>query len=493
MDFENLQRQNCPVGQPGKIHARSGSGLMSITSHSFLLLFIPLVVTGYYLLTKTPRQKTFVLLGVSYLFYALAGPKFIPVLFGLSIATFFIGKWDKFGWGVILNLAALVLFKYWNFGIENANLVLSALKIGYSLGLLKLGLPLGLSFFVFKHIGYLLDLQQKRYPPAADFWTFAAFSAYFPQISAGPISSFKDTASQFTKLPERLSGEQLKSSLVYISLGLAKKLLLADTIGSVLGPPINRVGGFSGLIPAWYLVIAYAAQLYFDFSGYTDITLGISGLFGIRLPQNFNNPYLASNPGEFWERWHMSLSMWFRTYLFSPLSRSFLRKWGSDKREWAQYAANLVTMGLVGLWHGAGWSYILWGLYHGVYLNFGAWWKRANRKIPAALEKGIFLFGILLGWALFMSPNTPYLIHLYQQMFGFGGLGSLELITKLLQNNATLALIFAIPLAFSGYAEAANFENKVKVNNFVLAGLGLVAAISILMLEGTKSFIYIGF
>jgi hypothetical protein len=156
-----------------------------------------------------------------------------------------------------------------------------------------------------------------------------------------------------------LTGEQVSSGLIAISLGLAKKILIADTLNTMLTSSVNTTNGFSGLIPAWYLVIACAAQLYFDFSGYTDIVLGISQLFGVRLPQNFNNPYLASNPGEFWERWHMSLSVWFRTYLFSPLSRTFLRKWGSEKRDQAQYAANIVTMSLVGLWHGAGWNFIV--------------------------------------------------------------------------------------------------------------------------------------
>jgi alginate O-acetyltransferase complex protein AlgI len=466
---------------------------MVITSHTFLLLFLPLALAAYYWLTKTPKQKMFFLLGVSYLFYGIAGLNFIPVLLGLSLATYWAGKWNKFGWGVLLNLAALALFKYWNFGIENANAILSIMKIHSALSLLKLGLPLGLSFFVFKHIGYLLDLQQKRYEPSNDFWTFATFSAYFPQISAGPISSFKDTASQFAELPDRLKSEQAKSGLIHISLGLAKKLFIADTIGQLLSSPTNQVSGFSGLIPAWYLVVAYAVQLYFDFSGYTDIILGISTLFGVRLPQNFNNPYLANNPGEFWERWHMSLSMWFRYYIFSPLSRTFLRKWGSDKREWAQYAANIVTMGLVGLWHGSAWNYILWGLYHGVLLNIGAWWKRKNRKLPLGLGTGIFLFGILLGWAIFMSPNNQYLSHLYKQLFGFGGFGSAKLIKQLGSNNASLAILFAIPITFSGVAEAANFENKKQVNRYVLIMLGIIAAISILMIERTKSFIYIGF
>lgn len=466
---------------------------MNLISREFLLLFIPLTLAAYYWAAKTARQKMFFLLGVSYLFYSLAGWKFTTILFGLSLATYALAKWNKFGWGVILNLAALILFKYWNFGIENLNLIFSLFNI--NLSLLSFGLPLGLSFFIFKHIGYLLDIQQKRYPPADDFWTFAAFSAYFPQISAGPISNYKDTAGQFASLPNRLSSEQITSGLISISLGLAKKILIADTLSTMITSPINTTGGFSGLIPAWYLVITYAAQLYFDFSGYTDLMLGISQLLGVRLPQNFNNPYLANNPAEFWERWHMSLSNWFRVYLFTPLSRSFLRKWGSDKRERAQYTANLITMSLVGLWHGAGWNFILWGAYHGILLNLGAVWKRTNRQIHPLVEKSIFIFFILIGWALFMGQSAGYLAHLFTQLFGFGGLGTSALILNLFQKDSTLALLFAIPLAFSGAAEAANLEALIQGKKFTLVMLGILAAFCILLIEDQviNNFIYIQF
>ncbi len=466
---------------------------MNLISHEFLLLFVSLTLAAYYWLTKTPRQKMFFLLAISYLFYSLAGWQFIPILFGLSLATYALAKWNKFGWGVLLNLAALILFKYWNFGIENLNLIFSLLHV--KLSILNLGLPLGLSFFIFKHIGYLYDIQQKRYSPAVDFWTFAAFSAYFPQISAGPLSSYKDTASQFNSLPNKLSSEQVTSGLISISLGLAKKILIADTLNTMLTSPVNTVNGFSGLIPAWYLVIAYAAQLYFDFSGYTDLMLGISQLLGIRLPQNFNNPYLANNPAEFWERWHMSLSNWFRIYLFAPLSRSFLRKWGSEKREQAQYTANLITMSLVGLWHGAGWNFILWGAYHGILLNLGAMWKRTNRQIHPLAEKSIFLFFILIGWALFMGQSAEYLTHLFTQLFGFGGLGARDLLLNLFKNNATLALIFAIPITFSGVAESANLEKQIHGNKFALIALGMLAALCILLIDDqiVNHFIYIQF
>jgi D-alanyl-lipoteichoic acid acyltransferase DltB (MBOAT superfamily) len=464
---------------------------MNLISREFLLLFVPLTLAVYYWLARTPRLKMFVLLAASYYFYSLAGWQFVPALLGLSLATYLLARWNRISWGVWLNLAALILFKYWNFGIENVNYI--AALFNAQLSLLNLGLPLGLSFFVFKHIGYLLDVQQKRYPPADDFWSFTTFSAYFPQISAGPISNYKETASQFESLPNKLNSEQLSSAFTYISVGLAKKILIADVLGTVLASSINTVTGFSGMIPAWYLAVVYTARLYFDFSGYTDLMLGISQLFGIRLPQNFNNPYLANNPGEFWERWHISLSTWFRVYLFSPISRSFIRKWGSDKRERAQYAANLATMSLIGLWHGAGWNFILWGVYHAIGLNLGLIWKRANRSVHPIVGKGIFLLYIMVGWTLFMGGNR-YLVHLFAQMLGLGGLGARTAILSLLQNNATLALIFAIPIAFSGVAEAANLQSRISGNKSAALALGVIAALCILLIEKAPNlFIYIQF
>lgn len=174
---------------------------MSFTSHAFLLLFLPLTFWAYYSFFKTARSKMFFLLTVSYGFYALAGWKFIPVLLGLSLATFFLAKKNWFLPGILLNLGALALFKYWNFGLENFNALANLLSLGVKLNLLSLGLPLGISFFVFKHIGYLLDIQAKRYPASEDLYTFLTFSAYFPQISAGPISSFKDTSVQLLIYP----------------------------------------------------------------------------------------------------------------------------------------------------------------------------------------------------------------------------------------------------------------------------------------------------
>lgn len=452
----------------------------------------------YYGLFKYPRVKMFFLLFASYAFYALADWKFIPLLLGLSLVTFWLAKRGWFGVGIALNLLALAIFKYLNFGVETFNTLMQALGIDVAAKLLELGLPLGISFFVFKHIGYLLDIRQNRYKPSSDFWAFATYSAYFPQISAGPLSSYDDTVGQFKQLPSKVGTSQVQEAMVYLSLGLAKKIIIADTLGALLDSPVNTINGFSGLIPAWYIVIAYTVRLYFDFSGYTDLVIGISKLLGINLPQNFNNPYLAKNPAEFWERWHISLSYWFRFYLFFPLSRSFLRRWGSKRRELSQYTANLITMSLVGLWHGAGWGYVLWGAYHGILLNLNAWWKSKPHNMPAwiiELTKPVFLLTILFGWMLFMSPSFIYLKHLSAQLIGIGGMGKLALIKSLWLHQSAPVLLIAIPIAFSGYVEASNLLKRVDTSRagWVSIALGILAVLSIWMMKTNIPFLYAQF
>ena len=466
---------------------------MAIASYEFLILFFPITLFLYYRWLGKSRHKMFFVLFASYVFYGLAGWKFIPLLFTLSLLTLWSGKSQRFGIGIILNLIGLVTFKYWNFGVDNFNLLMQSIGLEFAAPLLKIGLPLGLSFFVFKHIGYLLDVQLKRYKTSEDFWTFATFSAYFPQISAGPISSYHDTASQFSNLPEKLSREAALESLIYISWGLIKKVLIADALANFLPGYLLDAAKIGGFLPAWYIVIAYTAQLYFDFSGYTDMALGISGLFGVKLPGNFNSPYLAANAADFWERWHMSLSRWFRYYLFSPMSRSLLKSWGSSNRERAQYAANLLTMSLVGLWHGAGWSYILWGAYHGILLSLNAWWKRTGKATPIYIERSLLIIAILIGWAVFMSPNGGYLVNLFKQLFGLGGLGFEEFRTLTLSVSSPVMLT-AVMLAFSGFAEAENLYAGIE--NWGLAALallGVLAAMAIFFMQSTANFIYVQF
>jgi alginate O-acetyltransferase complex protein AlgI len=456
---------------------------MSPASYLFLLLFLPISLALYWLVCRTARAKLMLLCAASLLFYALGGLLFLPLLGGLSLATYRLARARRIQLAIALNLGALLLFKYWNFGAENVNGLAHGAGLPALAPLLTLALPLGLSFYVFKHIGYLLDVRAKRYPPSDDFLTFLTFSAFFPQISAGPISSFEDTGAQLRSLPARLSGEAAQTGLLHISMGLVKKLLIADTLANALSGGMNAGGG---ALWAWATVALYALQLYFDFSGYTDLVLGVSYLFGVTLPPNFNNPYLAISPSQFWTRWHMSLSNWFRFYLFLPLSRTLLRRWGMARKEAAQYAANFITMGLIGLWHGAGWGFILWGLYHGLMLNVYAWASRRRIRLEGHIP---LLLIVLLGWALFLSPDFAYAASLFRSLFGLNGSGNLNQLTSVYNPGVLLVALVAALLTASVRVEAANLPQD---RRYAWA-FGALAAFALLHLSGAARFIYVQF
>jgi alginate O-acetyltransferase complex protein AlgI len=482
-------------------------------SHPMVILGLILAALfSYYRFFPGARAKTLFLLAVSAFFYSLVAWRSLPVLLGLSLATFYGARKKWFAAAILLNLGFLAFFKFWHLDVAHLSAKMQVFPLGldnYVLGVGFTGeisparwvVPMGISFFVFKHIGYLLDVRAGRYPASSDALGFMSFSAYFPQITAGPISSYGDTAAQFAALPERLGSRQATTALVYLCYGVAKKVLIADQIGASLDSATVALGGHAGLLPTWYMAVAYAMQLYFDFSGYTDMVLGISALFGITLPENFNNPFLAKDPRDFWERWHISLSSWFRYYVFFPLSRSLLKRWGFSRSTLANYVANLVTMLLVALWHGSRAGYLLWGLYYGSLLNLTVWYKRTGRKLPGWLGRPLFIVGMLLGGALFMSPSLAMHTHGWQLapmlagMIGRYGLGTAAHVKSLCLGNATLPLVIGIVLALSGIGEAAHVIGSGRGQaRWQLAGWGMVAALSLLFMHQNRiDFFYVHF
>jgi alginate O-acetyltransferase complex protein AlgI len=466
---------------------------MVITSYAFLLLFLPLSLAIYWLIVRRPDHKLWFLFAASYLFYALGDVKFIPVLVLLSLLTLMLAQWGRFTIGIVLNLLALGLFKYWNFGADNLNTFGGWINLNDPVPFLDIALPLGISFYVFKHIGYLIDVRSKRYPATNDLLAFATFSAFFPQISAGPISSFQDTGAQLRHLPRRLTSDQVYEGFIHISMGLAKKLLIADALATVLSSGLYAEGTPTGMMWAWTSVGIYAIQLYFDFSGYTDIVLGVGYLFGVTLPPNFNNPYLAATPAQFWQRWHISLSTWFRLYLFSPISRGLMRRWGTQHAERSQYTANMITMLLVGLWHGAGWGYILWGGYHGMLLNIYAWTNRRKLRIPVPyLGYVVFMGAVLVGWALFLSPDLEFAKNLFINMAGLNGIGSLDAVRSLYSADTLLIAMTGAVITLSGFVEAANLP-KIRQPGYAFL-FGVLAVLSLLHIgQSVVEFVYVQF
>ncbi len=429
---------------------------MSLASRSFFLAFLPITFLLYWQVFRRPRQKLWFLCVISYLFYALGSWMFAPLLFGLSLLTFWLARRKRTLPGVAVNLLALFVFKYWDFGAQNINHFASVLGAAPIIPLLQLALPLGISFYIFKHVGYLLDVRQGLYPPTGDFLLFTTFSAFFAQIEAGPISSFQDTGEQLRALPSTLSREAAYQGFVHMSLGCAKKMLIADALNGILQNTLFAQGAPQiGLLSSWFLVIVYALQIYFDFSAYTDIALGVGYVFGITLPPNFNNPYFARNPSDFWQRWHISLSLWFRIYVFSPLSRSLLRR--TRRSEFSQFIANMVTMLLVGLWHGSQWGFVLWGGYHGLLLNIyaGAKRRRLGLNVPL-LGHLVMIIAILIGWVFFLSPSLSFATALFAGMAGLHGIGSLNDVLIAFGTYNLMISLLALLITVSGITEAAN-------------------------------------
>ncbi|MBS1954451.1 MAG: MBOAT family protein [Cyanobacteria bacterium SZAS-4] len=324
------------------------------------LIFLPTVVVLFWILP--PKFRMPMLLVASYIFYASWMPVFLLLILGMSAANWFIGKWlfkahNKsviFKCGIAFNLLLLAIFKYANFCYGSFCFMTSG-KPDATLNIL---LPLGISFFTFEFIHYLFEIYRGK-EPIDDFVLFALFAAFFPTQIAGPIKRYPDFLAQMQEVrPFKLS--YIDEGLPLIITGLAKKVLLADNLSILVTMGFSNPN-FYGAPELWLFAYACAFQIYFDFSGYTDIARGASMLFGYHIPINFNMPFIATNMADFWHRWHISLSTWLRDYLFIPLG-------GSRKGRWRTNFNIFLTMALGGLWHGASWSFVVWGIYHGLAL-----------------------------------------------------------------------------------------------------------------------------
>ncbi|HNB22183.1 MAG TPA: MBOAT family O-acyltransferase [Candidatus Melainabacteria bacterium] len=399
------------------------------------LVFLPVVVLAYWLV---PRQvKPVFLIAASYFFYMYSFKVYGLLLLGLTAANYVLGllvsRFERLDArrlilvaGIALNLSTLALFKYTNFILDSINtscawlgrFMAFPLDKGVGISDLPIILPLGISFFVFEFIHYLVDIY-KGSKPVKNPLRFALFASFFPSQIAGPIKRYQDFDKQLDEKPQ-VTFDQFSSGLFLISQGLFKKTALGDNLAPVVKAGFdnpNLMGTFEG----WLCITAFAFQIYYDFSGYTDIGRGSAKLLGYSLPENFNMPYIASSLREFWHRWHMSLSTWLRDYLFIPLG-------GSRGREAQTYANLITTMLLGGLWHGASWTFVLWGLFHGVGLAINRAWDKKLQNAPAlsravnsvfglTLAHAITLVTVLCGWVLFRAKTVPEAIGVFKAMF----------------------------------------------------------------------------
>ena len=388
---------------------------MLFSSVPFLFYFLPIVLILYFLAPK--RAKNSVLLLSSLVFYGWGEPRYLPVMLGSILQGYVFGRLiERFRntrrarlflvLSVLLSLGTLAYFKYADFMIANLNAL-----TGLSVPLLRLTLPVGISFYTFQILSYIVDVYRGSVPAQRNFIDLAAYIAMFPQLIAGPIVRYSDIAVQL-KTREHSIADAAAGARRFI-LGLAKKILLANLLGEL-------VSGFCAsadlsILYYWLGAIAFTLQIYYDFSGYSDMAIGLGRIFGFRFPENFRYPYLSGSITEFWRRWHISLGSWFRDYLYIPL--------GGNRKGSARQLLNILLVWLAtGLWHGAAWNFVLWGLLYAVLLTAEKLFLlRGLQKLRVLNHIYVLLF-VTLGFVLFDASGVQDAVLSIRAMFGGGGL-----------------------------------------------------------------------
>lgn len=470
---------------------------MVFNSVVFLFCFLPLSLLLYYLVPG--RAKNAVLLAESLIFYCWTGVAFLPLIAVLIVFNYLWAlltaraKAKLRGLlplaAVLVNLGVLVYFKYANFLIDTVNQVahlgLAALNIGTVL-------PLGISYYIFKIISYEVDVCTGKIAPEKNFTTFAVYVLFFPQLIVGPIVKYREMADQLHDGANRCTPARAEHGAELFVFGLAKKVILADSIGALWTDIIGAGGvGLTNVSTplAWLGIIAYSLQLYFDFAGYSEMSNGLAALLGFDCPANFNLPYISGSITEFWRRWHITLSGWFRDYIYIPLG-------GNRKGQVRQLLNMFLVWAATGIWHGASWNFVLWGLYFWVLLLVEKfvllrWLKRA----PGAVGHLYTLFFVLVSWTIFAIEDFGQLGEYLKVMFGLGGVPLIDGAFKYYAANylpvLCISALAATPLGAAVYRRLNVRTAHILGAVLILAGLLLCTAY---LVDGTYNpFLYFRF
>ncbi len=459
---------------------------MLFSSQAFILIFLPLVCLAYYALAQHPHGRLRLLLIASLVFYGWWDPRFVPLLAASMAGNWVIAlAWKRFhlpaliAAGITLNLLLLGIYKYADFFAG------SLLPIfGFEHARWQFVLPLGISFFTFQQITYLVDLRRGR-APIYRLEEYAAFVTFFPQLIAGPIVRHDELIPQFKADPTREGYEErLTRGIVLFVLGLIKKVLLADEFAPEVDTRFGEVGSGDvlGAAQAWYTALAYTLQLYFDFSAYSDMAIGLGLMFGLQLPVNFDKPYRALDIRDFWRRWHMTLSRFFRDYVYIPLG-------GSRKGAIGLAFAVICTMLLCGLWHGAGWTFIAWGAAHGLAILVNRIWRGSGVRLPPVLAWAATMLFVIGGWVLFRAADFAVAGAMMSSMAGMNGWGGLP------SNSDLQFLVIGLVLALAGPTNIELSERPWIAHQAVAAVTGLMLMVIALRVGYGRSveFIYFQF
>lgn len=392
---------------------------MSFSSPGFIFAFMPVFFACYFAIPASSRNGW--LMVASLAFYSIDGGMATWVLVASIVVNYLIGlaieRASARSWrlamlaaGVILNLIPLLYYKYWNFFVSAANDVRGLTSAGGPFSLADILLPAGISFFTFQGLSYIVDIYRRECRSAKTIVDFGMYHTLFPQLVAGPIVRYREVEPSIVDRP--LVMGDVEHGIFRFCIGLAKKIIIADSMGVVADSVFNLGAGQLTTTAAWVGVLAYTLQIFFDFSGYSDMAIGLGRALGFRFPENFDQPYRSLSITEFWRRWHMTLSRWFRDYVYIPLA-------GNRRGPWRTYFNLVVVFALCGLWHGAAYTFLLWGLYHGALLVA----ERAGggallARLPSSLSWALTLLLVMIGWVFFRAGTVGHAMAILQAMAG---------------------------------------------------------------------------
>ncbi len=427
---------------------------MVFSSIVFLLYFLPVFLLVYFAVDQ--KYKNAVILIGSIYFYSWGAPRFIFVILLTTLIDFYLVGWmDRSKsetrrkaillFSVSMNLGLLVYFKYSDFFIDNFNVLLTALGAKNILWV-KLVLPIGISFYTFETITYVVDVYRRVHKPLEKFWDYQLYIILFPKLIAGPIIRYHEIADQIASRTE--TNDQRLTGFYRFVIGLAKKVFIANQMGLVADEIFNSDYFHLSTASAWVGSLAYTFQIYFDFSGYSDMAIGLGKMLGFRFPENFNNPYISQSVTEFWRRWHMTLGSWMKNYLYIPLG-------GNQVGKLRLYFNLWLVFLISGLWHGASWSFVLWGAYHGFFLVLeraflGRWLTKAG-KLPAML---VTFMIVNFGWVFFRVENIKDALRFIKRMLTFSPGVHIEY-------NNEFKFFFVVAVIFSFFA-VTGFTKKIQ-------------------------------
>lgn len=475
---------------------------MVFSSILFLVYFLPLFLLLYYAIPS--RFKNAYLLLASIFFYSWGAPRFIFVILGTTILDFIlVHRMDKAGsefvrraylvTSVSVNLGLLLYFKYSNFFIENLNAVFTAAGIK-PISWMRLLLPIGISFYTFETITYVVDVYRRVHKPQTDFWNYQLYIIFFPKLIAGPIIRYHEFADQISARFYSDSFQNRLSGFTRFSIGLGKKVLLANPCGSLADQIM--VFDFSAMSTpvAWLGILAYTMQIYFDFSGYSDMAIGLGRMMGFLIPENFNNPYTSRSITDFWRRWHITLGSWMRNYLYIPLG-------GNKVNSKARLYYNLILVFLAsGLWHGASWNFIFWGAFHGFFLVIErAWLLKVYERLSLFVTVPLTFIIVMIGWVYFRLESFGEANLYVSRLFAFK-FGNWPFIDYTLMAYLALAVMFAFSnlTSLGRICEVSlyqpQFDHRGKQAIFIIcAGLICIFSLAAISSVGFNPFIYFRF